>query len=332
MMNRINYIDWMKSLAIIGVILVHVTSLYWYGLDTRTFEWQTLNFFQSITRWCVPFFVIASGELFLSKKISLKTLYLKYIYRLVVVLLIWSIIYALFNSLWNWSTSEVIAHLTKGQFHLWFLVMIIGIYIIIPILSYISSNTKLSGYFLLLWFVFGSIVPTLQQFKMFEFSKEISTTFDFNIAIGFSGYYILGKYLNSILFTKTYKIIIYILGLLSLITTIILSSYFSYLEGKPIHTYFDYFNPFIIISTISIYILIKNTTINLENSLIKFISKHSFGIYLVHIIFIVLLDKMGINTNILPLITIPGITLIVLVLSTLTSFLLKKIKPINKFM
>ena len=131
---------------------------------------------------------------------------------------------------------------------------------------------------------------------------------------------------------KQNKRIIYLLGLVCLMTTIILSSYFSYSEGKPIHTYFDNFNPFIIISTVAIYILIKNTTINLDNSLIKFIAKHSFGIYLIHIIFIVLLDKIGINTNIIPVITIPGITLIVLGFSLLTSFLLKKIKLINKFM
>lgn len=100
-MDRKIYIDIIRVIATFAVIITHVCSFKWYGTDVNSFHWQCLNFFSSITRWCVPIFVMISGVFFLepTKEIIIKKIYSKYILRIVIALLFWSVFYAFYNTL-----------------------------------------------------------------------------------------------------------------------------------------------------------------------------------------------------------------------------------------
>ena len=57
--QRIDYLDYLRLVAIFGVITVHVaTSLNFYHQDYAGLNWQILNFWDGLNRFCVPVFIM----------------------------------------------------------------------------------------------------------------------------------------------------------------------------------------------------------------------------------------------------------------------------------
>lgn len=74
-MKRILYLDILRIMAIIAVVMLHVSAQRFY-VSFPSYEWEIRMFFNSMVRWGVPIFVMISGALFLDpqKKISLAKL------------------------------------------------------------------------------------------------------------------------------------------------------------------------------------------------------------------------------------------------------------------
>lgn len=162
--NRTVYYDCLRVAATMAVILLHVAAMNWSNVDVNSREWFVFNFYDSIARWGVPVFVMISGALFLSKKtISIKTLFFKYVLRMLTAFVVWSFIYYLvvpneiverFIGLFRPGKLEKFINISTSHYHLWFVPMIAGIYICLPIIRKISEDEKISNYFLIISFVF----------------------------------------------------------------------------------------------------------------------------------------------------------------------------------
>ena len=78
--QRIIYLDLLRVLATIGVIVIHVCGRGFYG-SLFTSSWYYAVFYHSLVRWCVPVFFMISGALFLNPKktVTYKEILLKYI-------------------------------------------------------------------------------------------------------------------------------------------------------------------------------------------------------------------------------------------------------------
>ena len=84
-------IDTLKFLSIVAVIIIHVGPSYHSG--PRAVEWV-----QTACGLAVPLFFIASGYFFgktFTKGVPLKTVYMRYLKRLLIIFLGWSVIYSL---------------------------------------------------------------------------------------------------------------------------------------------------------------------------------------------------------------------------------------------
>ena len=80
-----------KISACFFVVVIHVFA-YSVPLDNpKTIEWCFGNLVLSIAKSAVPLFFMISGVLFLQKQVSLKKLYVKYIFRIVVIMFAWSV-------------------------------------------------------------------------------------------------------------------------------------------------------------------------------------------------------------------------------------------------
>lgn len=90
-MERKQYCDYLRVFATFAVVVLHVSATNWYITDVNVMEWQAFNFYDSIVRWGVPIFVMISGSLFLGRDVSLKKIYSKYILRMVVAFVFWSL-------------------------------------------------------------------------------------------------------------------------------------------------------------------------------------------------------------------------------------------------
>ena len=226
--KRLIYLDYLRVLAAISVIVLHVSAKYFHSVDTHSLRWVAIVLYNSITRWGVPVFVMISGFLFLNREKSIKELYKKNILRIIIVFIIWSFIYAVFNYYTtDINLKKVIIQFIKGPNHLWYLKMIVLLYMMVPLLKKIIENKKLMYYFLLLTFIFSFVLPHLLKaiticfgdaYKLVDyFMKQMNL----NFIMGFAFYFVLGYFLNNVKLSKKSTRILYILGIIGFASTFV---------------------------------------------------------------------------------------------------------------
>ena len=274
--HRLYYLDFLRIIATLAVIMIHVASqsLY-YTTDVHSFTWQSLNFWASTTRWSVPIFVMISGALFLDPKkpIHLERLYRKNIWRIVCAAAFWHVFYTIYTFLFEDSRKSVAVHLLiHGYSHLWFLHMIIGLYLLVPLLRKITASLPLTRYFLLLAVVFSIILPTffgiynsLTQYHTFPFAiKTVISSFSgltisvyFSFTLWFVTYFVAGYYFNHVTLTKKTRLVIYVLAVLGLIVTFLGTNGLSLRYDDRVTPLYSYMSLNVAASALGLFVFIK---------------------------------------------------------------------------
>lgn len=155
--SRIAYLDILRIIAIFGVITQHVCAPG-YLLLLGTHNWYIYSIGEG-QKWAVPLFVMISGAIFLNpkKNISIKNILKKYIPRLLFAYLFWLVVYALIAPTWS-----------VPYYHLWFLPMLIGVYLLIPITRKIASDERVLQYAVVVWHLFISANFSLFGMTLFR--------------------------------------------------------------------------------------------------------------------------------------------------------------------
>lgn len=342
--DRKIYLDFLRIFASFAVIILHIASEKWYGAKINTFDWNIYNIYDGIVRWAVPVFVMISGTLFLDKDKPLKEIYKKYILRIAIAFLVWSFIYALVSYIQDGTTvKQFIFAFIKGPGHLWYLLMIMGLYAIIPFVKLIIKDEKLIKYFLILAFIFAfvaqqGIAITSQYFKTLGgILNKVFRNININFVLGYTSYFILGYYLSKKKIPQKYNKIIYCFGIIGFISTVL----FTYLTSKQIKIYntvfYEYLTVNVLLEAIFVFIFFKNLLSNYNPnkkaiSIIKKLSKYSFGAYLVHMLVIKELTVLKfISLPLNPIISVPLLSLVVIIISYIISALINKIPVIKKY-
>lgn len=339
--KRLIYFDVLRIFATLAVVILHISGQNWSKPSVYSFEWNVFNFFDSIVRWAVPVFVMISGALFLNPKkvIDTKVLYKKNILRIVVAFIFWSLIYVI-ASFFIFKTQQggikvLIKEFLNGYNHLWFLYMIVGLYIITPILRKITEDTKIMEYFLGISLVFTIIIPML--FKIPVISNIASTAYaqvNFHLTLGYSSYFVLGYYLSQKEFSLKTRRIIYIVSILAFIFTILGSAIISQYKNKPFGIYGNLY-PNILLEAVGVFLLIKNIKWNMKpktKKIIILLSKYSFGTYLVHELIIMILRQIGITTlSFNAMLSVPIMSIVVFAISLVISIGVNHIPILKKY-
>lgn len=340
---RTIYFDYLRVFATFAVMILHISAQNWYSTDINGVQWQIFNFFESITRWGVPVFLMISGALFLNRDITIKKIYTKYILRMITSYFIWSAIYALFAV---GSTQDKITEFWSGHYHMWFILMIIGTYMCIPCIKLIISNEHDLKYYLLLTFLFAFAIPEFITFskdfgnelviKTANIIKQYVNTMNLNIFLGYTSYFILGYYINKITLNKKQRLIIYILGGLGFISTIGLSSIITLKTQTPSKNYYGNFTVNMFLEAFAVFTWFKYKKYNNHklNVFIQKLSKYSFGAYLIHALVIEQLDFcLGLNTlSFDPTFSVIFIGVLVFIIAFSISAILNQLPFINKYM
>ena len=341
--NRIKYLDCLRIIATFLVIVIHVISINWYDVAIETFEWKVLTFYDAFSRWAVPIFVMISGVLFLGKAQEINKLYKKNILRMVVAFLVWAIVYALIYIFsYGFELKSFVAQIIGGYYHLWFLFMIVGIYMVVPFLNKIVESDILIKYFLSLAFGFNFLIPfiiaiiSIFSDTLGSFANETLNKMNLYMISGYVSYFIAGYYLNKIELKTWQKRIIYFGGIIGFLVTILFTIIFSQMQQEKIVSFFDYNSLNVMLMSVAIFVFAKSNFNKLSNKKIedgiKKLSKCTFGIYLIHVIFIEQFNlKFNFNSiSFNPVFSVPIISIIVFVISALFSKFLNRIPIINK--
>ena len=127
------YIDIIRIVAILLVILLHCSGNYIHDVSVKGFNFIVLNFFDSISRIGVPLFFMISGAYFLNNKndVTIKSLFKKNIFKVLLVLVISSFAIEFTKyllSVDNITLKAFIKNVVLGDNILWFFYTLIGLY------------------------------------------------------------------------------------------------------------------------------------------------------------------------------------------------------------
>lgn len=348
-LNRVYYFDSLRAMACLMVVIIHVGAVY-INKDFGSLNFWVGNILVSLSRIAVPVFVMISGALMLDenyvctgKKIA------KHIGKLILFFFFWS-----FASCFLFEIAipvlkkqpldyyKIFTEIVQGPYHLWFIYMIIGLYLIVPILRLLirTENKKIIEYFLVLSFIFtfffgemvrvGGYFSNVFVFLNDHLFKEIGMQF----VGGYTAYFILGWYLHN--YEITHKKLLYGLGIGGFVYTVLSSYIFSMLAGESVISS-NNLSLNILFQTVTVFLLFKErdkkcgAKETVSAKLIGLIAKHSLGVYALHvIIFTTILDvfiKIGLTNA---LIAIPLNVIFSFVASLFISFILSKMPLIKK--
>lgn len=336
MRERIVYLDVLRVICSFFVIILHVASQNWSSTDVHSFAWDVFNFYESLTRFTVPVFVMISGSLFLNNRIDIgiKKLYKKNVLRLMIVYLGWGFIYAAYLHIGSWNgIKNFVIDVINGYYHMWFIPMLIGLYVLVPVLRKITADQKVMKYFIIISVFWGFMVPVALKFPIISKFDYFYNNMNMYFQLGYVLFFVLGSYLLERDFGRLTKYIV-VGGILGVALTWIISKIMSVRAGSAVGYYGNDTIP-VLLSSIAVFVGVKHICskrfiTDKWKQRIYNCAAYSLGIYLVHPLWVLILKNAGINTLICnPVLSVPMISIIVFILSTITIWIIKRI-PVLK--
>lgn len=347
--NKINYITNLRVFACIGVVLCHVAANNWYG-NIESKRWIVLTIYIAFSRFCVPIFLMISGALFLKvdKENNLKKIYFYNIFKLVVFLILWGTCYQVYDLIviqgkLQQGSIELLSIIKEGiqnvlgggvQAHLWYIYVIIGLYMVVPLLKPWVNNLskKQIEYFLILFLIFNGIYSIVCNFdfvvlkNMCDFSSRLSI----NIAEGYLGYFVLGYYLSTYELSIKRRKLCYIIGCCSFVMCVVFTVVYSRYIGAAVEIFWNYYSVFVFFWSVGIFVFFRYN-LDKYNKKIDFISDYTLGIYACHMFIVLELWRNGINVFLFSSIfSVPFIVALVFVCALCFTYFLSKL-PFKKW-
>lgn len=302
-MNIQKYIpaaDLIRTVAILGAVGIHIIQPIYSRFDfVGGTTWWVTDLWNAFSRISIPLFIMLSGYLLLDKKETLEANRTRTIKRIIIPLLVWFTFYTFWNggypTLQELQVLPMFLSLIKSSvFHLYFLVILAGLYIFMPVLKKYFLHWIYVPFFLI-----GGIVFILGQYL---FPGALFTNM-LTIWIPYTGYFLAGRMLGKLQVSRR----AYITLLLTLTSSMVVTSVLSLVSAQYLHVgnsflyppgvlspYFDhYVSPNVIVMSLCAFILLLNTTVRSKNGqqVMKNIARNSFGIYLIHSFLIDFIDK-----------------------------------------
>lgn len=307
--ERLASLEWLETIAIFFVVAYHTTIYSYNFLYEPTATSYIRYFIRTILSPCVPLFFFVNGYLLLNKPFDFK----KHIMRMVKYILL-SLVWAVLTLLILMPIKN--ESMTIGEFfyalrswkigwinHLWFLGVLVCIYIVFPMLKLAwDNNRKIFLFFTVIVTLFtvgnkllngGATVlmwllkknQSFEDLNFFSMYNPFRNYYDYALS-----YFCIGGYAyvykDKILSWKTWKrnLIASVAIVISCVGLFIVGvAYSSIYHAMWDIVFGGYGTIFTFINVLSFYVLSLSFK---GNKLVSCISKHTLGIYLVHMIFV----------------------------------------------
>ncbi len=315
--NRIVFLDWLRVAACLMVMGVHSIEPFYLGNGGTLITCEANGFWSTILdsalRAAVPLFIMTSSYLLFPVQQATSAFLRKRLTRVGWPLLVWGVLYALIP-LWGSDPSQhdivgnlkhTLLNFPDAAGHLWFMYMLIGVYLAMPIFSPWVEKLSKKGEqtFLWLWF-FTTSVPFWRQLAMVVFGQPRvwGEAFwnEFGLLYyvsGFMGYVILGHYIKKYVPEMSWRRTLSIALPLWLVGYAVTAGWFwavmpkSFPVSEPIElavymeTSWDFCTLGVALTTIAYFLVARKLTADggFYRHIIVQLSKLSFGMYLMHI-------------------------------------------------
>ena len=214
--NRVVFLDYLRVVACFMVMLVHCCEPFYLGGNgtyiANSYDALWVTIIDSALRCAVPLFIMTSSYLLFPIKGETSAFFRRRAVRVLVPFAVWSILYAVVPM---WGCSEgfsikqnlvnLTLNLNMHAGHLWFVYMLIGVYIAMPLLSpWIEKVSKRGEQIFIAAWAVTTLVPFLHQAALALFGRaEVYGEANWNefgtlyYISGFIGYVVLAHYIRT---------------------------------------------------------------------------------------------------------------------------------------
>lgn len=323
-MKRIVYYDILNVIACFCVVCMHCNG--WIHKFIHDDLWGSRVLIEVACYFAVPVFFMLSGATLLNyrQRYSTTVFYKKRFIRTVIPYFFWGIIFYIIyllrgNPPFGWK--ETFTRFTTGEIpytFYWFFIPLFLLYLFMPFFSLMVEKLKTSQllYLCLLLFVFQSVIPTISSIANLNLSFQIPI----------AGYAIF-MFLGYLLANNNYESNNKFFWSLSVVCFLFLVCryYLIYPLNEKSEPLFSYFGLYSILPSMWVFLFIKRIAkplhLDRHSNTWRFLASKSYGVYLLHVFFIVVLEQF-IPMNSL-LFTTLGV-IIVYLLACLVTYLLQQ--------
>ncbi len=335
------WMDAIRIFASFAVMIIHISSQYLAEVEAGSHTWIVFRIYRDTCSFAVPIFVMISGTLFLSREIPIRVILKKYVTRIAILFAFWSALYAVVF-LHQDGILTMIGSFVKGYSHMWFLYMIVGLYLVTPVIRKFTSEDDLRKLFLVLGLFFYTIgkdmisIISIINGKAGGYLQSAFQSMGVTLCTGFIFYYVLGYHLCKTELQKRWSTLLFVSGGVAFLAPII--TFFLRLQfgTRYLGDILYDFETIRMLKTIFVFLLFRQvfSRINVSQkgaAVTEEMGRLSLGAYLIHQLIITLLNRWcGINTlSTDAVFSVPLIGLMVFILSYSIIWLVRKI-PIFK--
>lgn len=351
--QRIAFLDYIRVFACFLVMLVHASENF-YGAEGSTdmagpqaflaneSDRLWVSLYDGFSRMSVPLFIIVSAFLLAPMKEgqSMWEFYRKRALRILPPFFVFMVVYSTLPMLWGQidsttslhDLSRILLNFPTLAGHLWFMYPLFSLYLFIPIISpWLRNASAKEERFFIIVFAISTLMPYMHRWcgEVWGecFWNEYHMLWYFS---GYLGYLVLAHYIRTHLtWGRTKRIAVGTVCTVAGAVATILSFYVQAVPGQTIATpeleigwAFCTIN--VLVLTAGMFILF--TCIEKPCAFITDISKMSYGMYLMHILWLGMWTKVYKGTLCLPTVeAIPAIAVSTFVCSYITTKLIKLI-------
>ena len=351
--KRLLYLDYLRVIAIISVLLCHaIETVYSFNADAmKSLTWQS-RYFQIAIFTCgrlfgVPIFLMISGYLLLGKKYDDKSIFSFWKnswLHLIICTMFWFLVYDLFIR-YRLKVDLTLSNIIKDMFflhkvgfgHVWYMPMIIGFYLFIPFVSnsiLAISERKVLVIPLLVVFYLSSVLLFINLCLRMLGDPYLESQVSMGFSGGIYGLYILMGFvlkqerINHLKPSKKILLSIIILSSVSVTSYFINACLF---ENAGYFMAYDF--PLTIVGSMSFFVIMmyfepRNDFIN---KVVIWLSRYSFAVYLLHMIVNKLFIEIVKRTKLKLPYQVVVIEIIMLLGSYVLAWIISKIPKVGKY-
>lgn len=296
--KRILYFDLLNIAACICVVALHCNGIVHTYSDARC--WKTSLVVETVAYWAVPVFFMLSGATLMDyrKRYSTKDFFVKRFSKTLLPFVVWSVFFLLLKihsgevDITALNVRSILSMIINSEIIsiFWFFPALFTVYFALPVISAIPEERRktIFNYMIGYGLCFISVIPLVFSVLGMSFTSLLNPA----VCGGYLLFVIIGYQLTKIELSEKMRIIIYFCGFLGWLARFLNTLFMSQKIGDVYQGLWGYLKLPSVVLAIAVFVWFQyHDWSRLENNdravrWIQKISAGSFGIYLIHWLFV----------------------------------------------
>ena len=303
--RRVVWADALRIWAILCVVMVHTASPLFMTQPVGSAGFTAGYLLDCFAQAGVPLFMMISGVFLLdeSRPVTVSRAVRRYALPMVGLYFLWSFLYALANKVAEpvllggaavdgAMLREFLTACVEGAFHLWYLPMTVGLYLLTPLLRTFvrRDNPRPALYFLLLALVIRFLLPMVvglvEEFAGWPLDETVKK-FYLELPL-YPAYYVAGWLIAGSRPASGVRLAVYGGGVLGLAAMTVLTGWVSARHGEAIKLWMEPYSLFCALYAVAVFALFcweigSRTVSPAAERAVGSLSRLTFGVYLIHV-------------------------------------------------